>query len=714
MSALSQLRQWQNAARRRRLLMAAIIGLPLIFAMFLLAKRFLSIPLTITITLASIAVLGFFAWRSVQIFDNAWLIRQLDLREGNLEDSSDLLFKPVAELSTLQNLQRERIEQRVLDLTKIDLREQWPIKIIALSFSAAFILGFTAIFFPQEKLRDTITLATPANEKSASNVPVVLINQQIVIKAPAYTGLSARIEKNLQVKFPEGSTLSWNLQFQPQPASVSLLFYDGSRVALQKNGESWQASRTLLQSSLYRVQINERALSEDKLYRLDAIKDLPPQLRVIQPDRNLSLVELGQTDWPLSFEAEDDYGLANATLRIQLAQGSGENIKFSEQSRSLVGLGSRARKRFAEKLDLSALGIGPGDDVIIQFSINDQRAPQNNITRSSSFILRWPPEDGVQATGVEGMVQKAIPAYFRSQRQIIIDTEKLLADKNKLSAEKFAIQSDTIGVDQRILRLRYGQFLGEEAEAGRDESASPSAVQGKDAHDEHAGELPKKPATSAEENLAIAAEFGHVHDIAEAATLLDPKTKKLLRAALDEMWQAELNLRQAQPKPALPYEYRALGFIKQVQSAERIYLARVGLELPPIDETRRLSGDRGSLKNPDDNLQAAKVEDAALIKFWQSLNPLESGSTAGNSAAPDFSALRNWIREHSSRLPDALGLLAAIDALEKQPACHACLVEIKAQLWPLLPKPPATPQQRILQNSNGQKYLDALQQERRP
>ncbi len=711
MSALSQLRQWQSAARQRRLLITAIIGLPLIFAAFLLAQRFLSIPLTIAITLISIAVLGFFGWRSIKVFDNAWLIRQLNLRLSHLEDSSDLLFKPVAELSTLQNLQRERIEQRVLDLTKIDLREQWPIKIIALSFSAAFILGFTAIFFPQEKLRDAVTLATPANEKSASNVPVVLVNQQIVIKAPAYTGLSARTEKNLQVKFPEGSTLSWNLQFQPQPASVSLLFYDGSRLALQKNGDRWQASRALLQSSLYRVQVDERALAEDTLYRLDAIKDLPPQLRVIQPDRNLSLVELGQTDWPLSFEAEDDYGLANATLRIQLAQGSGENIKFSEQSRNLAGLGSRTRKHFSEKLDLNTLGLGPGDDVIIQFSVSDQRSPQNNVTRSSSFILRWPPEDSAQATGVEGMVQKAIPAYFRSQRQIIIDTEKLLADKNKLSAEKFAIQSDSIGVDQRILRLRYGQFLGEEAEAGRDESASPSA---KKDNDEHAGDLPKKAVTSAEENLAIAAEFGHIHDIAEAATLLDPKTKKLLRAALDEMWQAELNLRQTKPKPALPYEYRALGFIKQVQQAERIYLARVGLELPPIDETRRLSGDRGSLKNPDDNLQAANVEDAALIKFWQSLNPLESGSTAGNWAAPDFSALRNWIREHSSRSPDALGLLAAVDALEKQPTCHACLVEIKAQLWPLLPKPPAAPKQRIVQNSNGQKYLDALQQERKP
>ncbi len=302
------------------------------------------------------------------------------------------------------------------------------------------------------------------------------------------------------------------------------------------------------------------------------------------------------------------------------------------------------------------------------------------------------------------MVQKAIPAYFRSQRQIIIDTEKLLADKNKLSAEKFAIQSDTIGVDQRILRLRYGQFLGEETNVGEE-------VDGK--HVEHADQ-PSGKAATATDTQSILEQYGHTHDIPEAATLLDLKTKDLLRAALNEMWQAELNLRQSKPKQALPYEYRALGFIKQVQQADRIYLARVGLELPPIDENRRLSGDRSSLKNRPDILQAANAEDATLIKFWQSLNRIELGSTSINSTIPDFTSLRRWIRLNSSRSPDALGLLAAVDALEKQPACRACLVEVKAQLWPLLPKPPATPQQRILQNNNGQKYLDALQQERKP
>ena len=702
MSVLNQVRQWQGAAKMRRLMIAVFIVVPLLIALFSLASRLFSIPIAIVVTLASAAMVLFYVMRSMEVFNNGWLIRQLDQRLSTLEDSSDLLFKATSKLSTLQNLQRSRVEQRISTLSNIDLREPWPIKTIVLSVFVAVTLSALATFWPPSNPTATGTMIESVPSPPSVNAPVRLVEQSLSIRAPAYTRLPARSESTLQVKFPEGSNLSWNLKLQPQPTSVELVFYDGSRLALKKTNEAWQGSKIMLQSSLYRVQVNNAPLGEDKLYRLDAIKDSPPQLRVLQPDRNLSLVELGQTDWSLSFEAEDDYGLGAAKLRIQLAQGIGENIKFSEQARAMTGQGGRTRKRFAQVLDLTALGLAAGDDVIVQLSISDQRSPQNNTTRSSSFILRWPPEDSVEATGVEGVVQKAIPAYFRSQRQIIIDTEKLLAERKKYTPENFAVQSDIIGVDQRILRLRYGQFLGEEAEDANKE------------HDEeHADKAPDK-AASASDSQSILEQYGHTHDIPEAATLLEPKTKELLRAALNEMWQAELHLRSGQPKQALPYAYRALAFIKKVQQADRIYLARVGLELPPIDETRRLSGDRGSLKNPADNLQAANVEDVALIKFWQSLNQFESRSTAGHSDAPDFFALRNWIREHSSRSPDTLGLLAAIDAFEKQPTCHDCLAEMKAQLWPLLPRPPAAPQQRILRNSNGQNYLDALQQERRP
>jgi hypothetical protein len=40
----------------------------------------------------------------------------------------------------------------------------------------------------------------------------------------------------------------------------------------------------------------------------------------------------------------------------------------------------------------------------------------------------------------------------------------LLKDKDSISVEKFNNRSNDLGIDQKLLRLRYGKFLGEEGE----------------------------------------------------------------------------------------------------------------------------------------------------------------------------------------------------------------------------------------------------------
>ncbi|MGL4833712.1 MAG: hypothetical protein ACRCXH_04790, partial [Shewanella sp.] len=400
--------------------------------------------------------------------------------------------------------------------------------------------------------------------------------------------------------------------------------------------------------------------------------------------------------WDIDIEASDDYGLAGAQLRIQLAQGAGENIKFSQFTQTIVGKGSAKQKRFASRIKLAELGLVAGDDLIVQMSVSDRRIPKANISLSPSFILRWPPKDSFEASGVQGMLKKVAPAYFRSQRQIIIDTEKLIAERKKISQDDYERRSDQIGVDQRLLRLRYGQFLGEETGGGE---------QGEHA-DEHASE-PAKTTSSTD----ILSEYGHTHDIPEAATLLDPETKKLLRAALNEMWQSELHLRQVQPKLALPYENRALALIKKVQQADRIYLPRVGTELPPIDESRRLTGDRRDLSSGNEQLNAQPISESALQDFWQALNAVPS---AKNNATLDFNALQTWIDTHQETLPDILSLLAALDALQQKPDCLPCREQVRVQLWPLLAKPIALPNSRAMPSSDGQRYLQDLSKDKQP
>jgi hypothetical protein len=712
MSAIAKISQWQNAAKLRHGLIVVLLSLPFVLMVGALAWRFLSFAGFIAVVTSCFVSMLAYAGYSSKTFDSAWLVRQLDTDLKDLDDSSDLLFKKGNELSRLQLLQQERVQQRILQLKNVDLRKQWPWKNIGLAWVLGLAVSALVLFWPETKNSIHQWVAATQENRTSPLSAIRLTDQTILIQAPAYTGLPERNEKTLQVKFSEGAALRWQLAFQPQPASVSLLFLDGTRLALQRKGDTWQGNRTMLQSNLYRIQVNAQPLAENKLYRLDAIKDQAPQIRVSQPDRSLSIIKTGQSSWPLNFEAEDDYGLGAAQLTIRLAQGSGENISFKEQSQILSGQGTRKQKRYTKNIGLAELGIGPGDDVIVQFSVRDQRQPEANTSRSTSYILRWPPQASAETTDVEGMVKKVMPAYFRSQRQIIIDTEKLLADKNKFSAEEFTIRADEIGVDQRILRLRYGQFLGEETEAPKmptNDAEDDKEHEDDDGHD-HTESTPKPDFAPTSNDQALLEEFGHTHDIPEAATLLEPATKTLLRAALNEMWQAELYLRSGEPKKALPYEYRALGFIKKVQQADRIYLARVGNELPPIDEARRLSGDRKGLQNRSAFLQAAEQTDTALTDAWQRLDQYELASTG--TAKLNFSALRVWLRENPARVSDALSLLAAIDAVEQKPDCNSCRENMKQQLWLLLNKPPANPYLRSLPNRKGRHYLEALRQER--
>ena len=220
------------------------------------------------------------------------------------------------------------------------------------------------------------------------------------------------------------------------------------------------------------------------------------------------------------------------------------------------------------------------------------------------------------------------------------------------------------------------------------------------AHDHDHDHAPQDATTfgRAEDVLST---FGHTHDLPEAATLLDPATRELLRAALREMWQSELQLRQYAPRAALPYANRALELIKQVQQADRIYLARVGATLPPVDVTRRLGGERDGIAPRAAPAPERDGSDEPAIA-WRAL--------AWNDAV-DLAALVTWAQAHPRQVDDPLALLAAVDALQRDPACGDCRQALRGQLWRVLQRPLPAPARRPAVDAMGARYLDALQED---
>lgn len=734
MSAAMRLDRALAAARRRVLADGGLLALPLVGAGVALGWRFGGTAAAAVVALLLLLLAAAVAWqvRRLRRYGRRWLVRRLDDRCPWLEDSTELLFATGAALGPLQQLQRSRLEQRLRSSEFPDLRPAWSLRRLALAWSAALLVVGLAQLWPESGAR---TAAAVQAQRSPGGAAATRLGQaRLQVIPPAYTGLAASESSQLEARVPQGSELRWRLQIMPQPDAAELEFHDGSRIALAPGDDGWSATHTLAASTLYRIVAP--GLPEQPLLRLEVVPDRPPTVRVLAPEQSLSLLAPGQRAWQLRFQAEDDYGVdARARLHLTLTEGLGENVSFSEQVLDLHGSGPPRERVFQASLDPVRLGLTEGGDLVARLEVRDNRQPQPQVTRSASVVLRWPPPEPPDIDGLDVMARDVLPAYFRSQRQIIIDAEALLAVRGSLAADVFLDRSDRLGVDQRLLRLRYGQFLGEEAEGGPapptfdadeppaialpiDDFGQEQPSSGADAHGDaasagaddhdhghgHDDGAPRDPQVFGSE-AGMLEEYGHLHDLPEAATLLDPATRETLRRALREMWESELALRQGDPRRALPPANRALEYIKQVQQADRIYLGRVGSRLPPIDPGRRLGGDRKGMAGrslPPAGVDVADDQDAAG-GAWAALAPVPDG------AAVDLDLLQAWVQRRQAHIDDPLALLAAIDALRRDPACEDCRRTLRGLLWRELPRPLPAAAGRVPADEIGRSYLDALE-----
>lgn len=753
MNVASRLQAGVRATRTRALVHTVALGAPLLLGLACVAARLGGLAAALGLVGVGSAGLAGIAVRRARRHDAAALARALDATRPDMDDSAALLFADPQGLAPLQRLQRDRLSARIARDPTMPPAAPWPRRGLALAWLLGLAIAVLALAWPSASRTDRATTAE-AGRPGAAAGPVTLQMQQLRIEPPAYTGLPVQQLDTLDAQAPEGAQLVWTLRFAPQPDAVELERLDGSRLAFARDGDVWTARQRLEASMLYRIAVDgdaDGAAARAQPYRIDMLPDRPPQVRVLDPEGTLTTMTPGQRGWRLVFEAEDDYGIAaDAQLRLTVTRGTGENVTFEDSTRTLRGQGTGRVRRFETALDPRALGLQEGSDLVAKLRVTDTRVPQPQVATSPSLILRWPVPVPPDADGLEGLARDVLPAYFRSQRQIIIDAEALIAQRTSLAQDVFASRSDTIGVDQRLLRLRYGQFLGEESEGAprrplptadaepepappprrplpiddfgqQDTPASAAPATGDahdhdhDDHDDHGnadghahddahdhdhdhGGAPRDAMTfgRAEDVLET---FGHTHDLPEAATLLDPQTRELLRSALREMWQSELHLRQAEPQRALAPANRALELIKQVQQADRIYLARIGTRLPPVDMGRRLGGDRDGIAPRAGAGPDAAGDDDAATQAWRALAWDE---------APDLAALVAWANAHPRQVDDPLALLAAVDALQRDPGCGDCRQQLRGQVWQALQRPLPAPARRRPLDAMGARYLDAL------
>ncbi len=545
--------------------------------------------------------------------------------------SSGLLLSPANELSDLSKLQKYRVATQ-LEPVLSKLKPPHNLLRAVLTMFGLIFLGLAGNFVlnkyenqsgrsPSNK--EQITFAPKDTLSTTTEIPE-LMETNITIQYPAYTRKSTLNTSVPNIKTVEGSRITWNLQFDGDVQEVEMDLM-GERIDFTKIEESYRLTKTLTASGFYSFTFKDGSGNDyiSDLYSLEMVSDEAPMIEIEGLD-NYSYFEFDDDKrLMLNTNISDDFGIADAYIIATVSKGSGESVKFREERIRFDNEIPKGEKQFQLKqpLNLDALKMDPGDELYFYVEALDQKAPSPNVARSETYfaVIRDTITDEFAVEGNLGV--DLMPDYFRSQRQLIIDTEKLIADKPNISEKDFKFRSNELGFDQKQLRLKYGQFMGDETEM----QAAPGQVSSNenDGGDEHADEegeedlldeYSHKHDSDNEHNLVEEQghdheneeeeedplhDYLHNHSDPEASTLFEKSLKAKLRDALNIMWDAELYLRLYEPEKSLPYQYDALKIIQDIKNSARIYVHRIGFDPPPIKEENRLSGAIENITNFD-------------------------------------------------------------------------------------------------------------------
>ncbi|WP_353718504.1 hypothetical protein [Dyadobacter sp. 676] len=574
-----------------------------------------------------------------------------------LEYSLDLLEKP--DLNIVEQMQLERIASNPVSFPRRGVYSGIGAYLGVLLLATGVNYGWSA-WRETGKGPDKGTSQGHVRRPTAGITVPKFSFASVEVTPPDYTGLPGRRSSDLNISSVIGSAVEWTVRFdREEGVAVRIANSRGEEVNLKKTRDGFAHKDLITGTGLYAIRAywKDSLVYQSDFYKMEALPDLAPRIEPASKELYRYHLLSDPKTIRVSASIADDFRVKQAFIVATVARGSGENVKFREVRMPLVPANFK-EARVQKTIDLNALDFAPGDELYYYWAAVDNREPEENFTKSDTYFVVFKDTAKVEEAQLATMAVNIMPEYFRSQRQIIIDTEKLIAKRKKLKAKDFNAASNEIGFDQKVLRLRYGQYLGEEFETSIGGGDHPAAEdggnvidafthhsdghgEGAEAHvgepaGEHAHTHAHKPPGEKDPLTALMEQYTHSHDDAETNTFYEQSTRSLLKMALEQMWQSELHLRTYQPEKALPFEHKALEYLKTAQQKARTYVKKSGYDPPPIKEReKRLTGELTEMASKWDytkRFDAKQTADlaAALLGYLEkgTLSRAEQGRLA--------------------------------------------------------------------------------------
>jgi len=756
--------------KRRKQLQYTLNGLIIAAAFIWLAPGQLSVFVTLGISasLFSVCFAIPLLAKGYRRINRDNLLEHINRQLPDYQESAQLLVAEKETLTLLQQLQQEKIIKTFQrDVTQGRLKKHLPAvsfkQPLYLTLLSVFVIGMVQWGYPLMSSKSMYEQqSVDSEEKTVDSKSVTIEKVSVAITPPRYTGKKAFNSEDLNLQIIEGANVEWRLQFNDTSLNYFMVNAKGERLPLQLQSDGRHSiTRTITQTSIYRLSYEDASGYHNLpgVYSIAVTKDKAPKIRIISP--NQTLVEIPKSQeaaFAIEATVSDDYGIGEVKILASVAKGSGEAVKFRDETFQFDRQETRDKtNHYFKNWSLKALQMEPGDEVYFSIVAEDNKSPQPQIGKSSSVIVRWL-DDEIIETAAEGIQIRFVPEYFRSQRQIIIETEQLIADQKDLSDTAFKEKSVDLGHSQRDLKEKYGQYLGDEFGEGPGEQfgladgyhggedvASGEATAGMeehgdhDDHDSHDEQQSKSGpdvghvhADSENQSMIdhsdksgaseLIARFAHNHGTVEVGPMSRRDPKSWMKKAVSIMWQAELHLMMHEPEKALPFEYEAYEYLKLARQAERVYVKRLGFEPPPVKESARLTGELKDILSYELSLEDYQDNEAdsflyqqvyQLLTFW----PQNELITPQHKEA--LSQLRESLLRQSASRPVLVTYAATIERILIKESllledCEDCLVKLKQKLWQLMPQATSLPRvarsHQLVEKATQQSYLRRLRE----
>jgi hypothetical protein len=403
---------------------------------------------------------------------------------------------------------------------------------------------------------------------------------RVAVVPPPYTRRAATTFENpVQVNALEGSAI--RLHVPGADAAVQLVEPGRDPQIFESGAEGATLEMPATASRVFLIRTREvdSGSGGDRLLQLQVQRDERPVVTIEQPGRDL-LFGTSSGQVPVVIKARDDLNVAAVTLRYTRIAGSGETFTFAEGELPLrvSPAGSASSRQATGLLDLDALKLEDGDTLVYRALARDDK-PGADPVASESFLIEIGKRGEASSAGFalpENRDRQGI-----SQQMLIMKTERLEAERAKLSAAAVLERSQLLAVEQRMVRAEFIFMTGGEVVDEVEEAA-------------------------------------HSHEL--AAGRFENEGQVELLNAIREMSRAEARLNAGDTTQALQFERAALRALERAFDRRRYFL-RTLPERARIDPSRRFSGDVTTAR-PATPAKADAVRDPVVEQMREAIAAL--------------------------------------------------------------------------------------------